>query len=344
MEAVPEPGYRFAGWSGGAEVANIISNLIKNPVSMLTTGAMDITANFEPRNHDFTSDDGIISIIIPESTIARDGSDSPLTDIEFSVAEDPPSPPDDIMIIQAYDLGPNGSTFEPPISLVWSYNSSDILDGISEKDLSVGYYDKDDEEWLILESEVNASDNIITASIEHFSTFALLAPYMLESDNTPPPPELSFTTSSLSIYPPGMITPGSQVTITILITNANEVETSKTINLKINEEIEQSQDITLESSESRWLTFNTFRNESGTYTVNINGLTDSFTVTSTLPVPPSLHGTSDPPPLTLDDPHPPIPTATNDVNWKILGPLLVAVFIAIFLPMKLRRRRGPLDW
>ena len=59
------------------------------------------------------------------------------------------------------------------------------------------------------------------------------------------------------------------------------------------------------------------------------------------PTPPSEPAPPSPPAPTAPQPTPPAAALPTGVNWAILGPILgVAVFLAIFLPVRLRRRRA----
>ncbi|MBA7668529.1 hypothetical protein ES703_76641 [subsurface metagenome] len=68
-----------------------------------------------------TSADGMLTITIPEDTIALDKDGEPLESLEAAVDESPPDPPKDAHIIGlAYDFGPDGATFDPPTTFTWS--------------------------------------------------------------------------------------------------------------------------------------------------------------------------------------------------------------------------------
>jgi len=76
---------------------------------------------------------------------------------------------------------------------------------------------------------------------------------------------------------------------------------------------------------SKELIFTILKDVAGTYSVDVDGLAGSFRVKEK-PVPT--------PPVVPVVPPPP------RVNWAILGPIIgVVVFLAIFLPIRLRKRR-----
>lgn len=123
-----------------------------------------------------TSSDGRMTIVIPEGTIALDKDGNPLSALTTEVAPDPPPPPEDAHIIGlAYDLGPPGATFDPPLTLTWQYDPADIPEGVAEEDLVIAYYDQATGTWMELPSEVDVETKTITAKVFHFTTFAVIA-------------------------------------------------------------------------------------------------------------------------------------------------------------------------
>jgi len=122
-----------------------------------------------------TSEDGNLTITIPEGTEALDEDGNPLTSLEADVDPSPPDPPEDDHIIGlAYDFGPDGATFKPPITITWSYDPDDLPDDVDEKDLVVAFYDEAKGEWVELKCEVDTVNNVITASVPHFTCFAII--------------------------------------------------------------------------------------------------------------------------------------------------------------------------
>ena len=269
-----------------------------------------------------TSEAGDLTILIEEGTIALDEDGEPLGSLEIAVDETPPDPPEDAHIIGlAYDFGPAGATFDPPITLTFTSDLGDLPEGVEPEDLVLAYWDGD--EWVELDSEVDIENSTITiiADVDHFTTFAVIA-------MPPPPPSVlapaAITTSSLSISP-REVDIGETVTISVLVANTGEEQGSYTVTLKVNGVVEETREITLAGGASETATFTVAEDEAGTYSVNIDGLTGSFTVRE-VAVPPSVVPPPAPPP---------------GINWTIWRPVIigVAVFLAIFLPIRWRRRR-----
>ena len=89
----------------------------------------------------------------------------------------------------------------------------------------------------------------------------------------------NFKVSSLSIKPT-VAEEGEQVRISVVVTNMGSVEGTYTVVLKINGETLSTKDVTLKAGESytvSWVTSPSLT--PGTYNVEVNGLTGSFTIT-----------------------------------------------------------------
>ena len=112
----------------------------------------------------------------------------------------------------------------------------------------------------------------VTAPVSHFTAFAVMGKV------TPPAPA-ELTVTSLDLMPE-RVKPGEPVTITAEVTNTGGCEGSYTLNLTINGEAEQTRTVTLAPQATETVTFAITREEPGSYSVSIDGLTDEFTVTA----------------------------------------------------------------
>ncbi len=310
--------YTTGGGGGLPSAPDIESNLFGEEADFSINTDGEIQETIEA-----TSEDGNLTIVIEEGTIALDEDGEPLDTLEITVDETPPDPPEDAHIIGiSYNFGPAGATFDPGITMTYTLDLDDLPEGVDPADLVIAYWDGD--EWVELDSDVDVENStiIIEAEVKHFTTFAVIA--------MPPPPTpvlapAAFASSSLSISPLE-VDIGQTVTISLLVANTGEEEGSYTVTLKLNGAVEETREITLAGGSSETVTFTTAEDEAGTYSVDVDGLTGSFTVREVAPPPPAA------PPVT--------PPAAPPVNWTIWGPIIgVAVFLAIFLPIRLRRRR-----
>ena len=90
-------------------------------------------------------------------------------------------------------------------------------------------------------------------------------------------PTAVFTSSRLSISP-GEVNIGETVTISVLITNTGSAAGSYKVAFKINGVVEATKDITLNVGASEEVTFTTAKDVAGSYSVDVDGLSGSFTV------------------------------------------------------------------
>ena len=219
----------------------------------------------------FNSKDNKFAVGIDKDTIGLINGSS-LYRIGLNKMADPPAPPAGTHIIgSAYDLTPDNTTFEPPITITISYNPDDIAEGISEDDLVIFVWDRASEIWVELDSSVvDTVNNTVSASVSHFSAFVILAD---EQVATP----ASFTITYLSVSATS-VDPDDSVIINALVTNNGDLTGTYEVILKINNVIEETKEVTLEGGASRTVAFTTTRTTPGRYSISVGDLTSSFTV------------------------------------------------------------------
>ena len=74
----------------------------------------------------------------------------------------------------AYDFGPDGATFDPPIPLAFTYDDSLLPEGITEANLVLAVWDETSGTWIELESVMDPITNTVTAKITHFSVYSII--------------------------------------------------------------------------------------------------------------------------------------------------------------------------
>ncbi len=259
------------------------------------------------------SEDGLCTFTIPEGTVGLTAELEPLTEINILEMDDPPPPPEDAHVIGlTYDFGPDGVIFDPPITLIFSYDPADILEGVAEEDLVIAWYDEAAGEWVELEGcVVDPETNTITAPVSHFTAFgAMFIP-------TP----AAFSLSALEVSPAEVET-GGTVTISALVENTGEKAGILRVTLKVNGTAEQVEHVALDAGASTRVSFTTSGDAAGSYAVDVNGLTGSFTVKekpAPVPVP---------------------PTPAKPLNWPLLGGIIAGVVVVGLLIFFLVRRRA----
>jgi hypothetical protein len=112
---------------------------------------------------------------------------------------------------------------------------------------------------------------------------------------------------------------GETVTISVLVTNDGDLSGTYQVTARINDVALTSKNVTFAGHTSQKVTFITTKAVAGTYTVTIDGLSDTFTVK---PAPP-------PPPTTV-------------ISWWLIGGIITAVVvIAVLVSLAVRRRAMP---
>ncbi|MDD4876837.1 MAG: hypothetical protein PHQ86_06910, partial [Dehalococcoidales bacterium] len=118
-------------------------------------------------------------ITINKDTIGKDKDNQPLSEIWLIKLnkEMPPPPPDKKIIGFCFDAGPDGATFDQPITLTFSYDPGNIPAGVNENELAIALWDKNTNKWIKLEGcIVNIGNHTISALITHFSRYTIISP------------------------------------------------------------------------------------------------------------------------------------------------------------------------
>jgi len=261
-----------------------------------------------------TSGDGMLTMTIPAGTIALDKNGKPLSTLTSDVDVSPPPPPSHIIGL-AYNFSPDGATFDPAITLTWSYDPDALPEGVAEEDLVILWYDEEAGEWVECDFTCAPETDCVTARVCHFTTFAIIA-------HAAP---AAFSTSNLSIQP-SEVQPKEAVTITLSVANTGGMEGSYAVVLKIDDVKEAEKDVTIAAGSSQSVTFSVTKEKAGSYSVDVNGLSGSFTVKEKpAPTPP-------PPPA-------PPPEVTPPFNWPLVGGIIGAVIVVGLLIFFLVVRR-----
>jgi hypothetical protein len=176
-----------------------------------------------------------------------------------------PTPPKDGNIIGLpYQLGPEGATFDPPVTLKMIYDPSQIPSGVDENNLKIGYWDGN--MWQVQDSTVDSANHTVITQINHFSEYAVIS--------VPPP---AFSLSSLKITP-DKVNPGETTTIETVLSNTGGSPGSLVVVLKVNGAQVNSKQLSLDPGKSETVTFQLQKEVPGEYKLDINGQTGQFSV------------------------------------------------------------------
>ncbi len=251
-----------------------------------------------------SSEDGVVTISLGEGTACLDKDGKKLASILVSEETDLPALPENYYIVgQAYKAEPEGATFDPSLNLTLSYEDDAIPENVPEAGIYIASYNATSESWVSLTSQVNTQNNTVTAPVSHFSTFAVMG------TATPPPAEFTITSLDLSSE---QVKPGQEVIASVNVTNTGGSEGSYTLNLTINGEVEQTRTVTLAPQATETVAFNITKEEPGSYSISIGGLTGEFTVTASW---------------------------LSRYWWTIVAGIIVAGFLVYFLVFRGKRAR-----
>lgn len=260
------------------------------------------------------SEDGLCTFTIPEGTVGLTADLEPLTEINIQEMDDPPPPPEDANVIGlTYDFGPDGATFDPPITLTFTYDPADIPEGVAEEDLVIAWYDEASGEWVELEGcVVDPETNTITAPVSHFTAFGAMF--------IPVPAAFSLSTLAVS---PAEAEIGSPIAISAVVENTGGEKGICKVTLKIDGKVEKTKYATLDPGASSRVSFTTSRDTADSYAVDVNGLTSSFTIKEK-PAPPT-----------------PTPVPSKPVSWPVIGGIICGIVaLAAIIMAVLRRQRA----
>jgi len=304
--------FTLAAAAGGGGAGPAAAAAGTNDVSGSVNAEGEFTESFTA-----SSANGFCELSIAKGTKALTKEGNPLSKITMPVMTNPPAQPAASNVIGlVYDFGPDGATFDPPITLTFTYDESLIPAGVAEENMVLAFWDEDAGEWVNLECTVDPATNTITAKISHFTPFTVLA-------YTSP---AAFAASNLSVTP-AEVGIGEEVTISALVTNSGDLTDSYEAVLKIDGAEVARGEVTLIGGASETVTFTTTRDAAGTYAVSVNGLSGTFTVKAA-PAPPA------PTP-----PTPTPPTPAEPTNWWLIGGIIAGVIVVALVIWRVGFRR-----
>ena len=146
-----------------------------------------------------TSDQGA-KIAIPQGGHMLTSSGSPLTTLTSTaiVPASLPQPPPNDIVASGYEFGPNGATFNPPITITLKYNPADFPN-VDLNSLKIGFWDGTS--WLLFSASIiNPATNEISVPVSHFTKYAVIG-----VKNIPTPVATPTVTQIPSVTP--VITP-----------------------------------------------------------------------------------------------------------------------------------------
>jgi hypothetical protein len=163
----------FSGSTGGTGGGSVGQSGDRNYL----TGYMNTKPGTFDTDASVKSDDGLLTLSIPKGTQGKTAEGwalSYITATRMTQAQQPANPQGGNVIGLPYNLGPDGTTFSPAISITLHYDKSLIPAGMSESNLVLAWWDAANSKWVNLTSTVDTAKGTITATISHFSTYAVV--------------------------------------------------------------------------------------------------------------------------------------------------------------------------
>lgn len=181
--------------------------------------------------------DGILNLSIPGNTTVKTAEGWALSYIVLKPVESENQRPlvqDGNIVGLSYSLGPEGTVFDPPITISIVYDPAKIPARILETSLVIGYWNDTKGRWIALDNcQVDIARHNITAPLSHFSSYAVIG-YPLKVP-APIANNMSTSTTSASLpqyennplnTPPQEINPAPTTTDTFIETNEYTAVTS----------------------------------------------------------------------------------------------------------------------
>jgi len=252
----PPPGGGGGGGGGGSGVSGSIT--ILNDINSEGLILVDTIA---------ASGDGQTTLYLPEGTTAKNKYDQPMRTITIKENTESPEPPADCQLICiAYDISPNGATFDPPAFLIYNYSDLQIPAGVAEENLVFATYQ--DGQWISLEGGiVDTINNVVTVPISHLSLFTVVA-------YTSP---ACFKVSDLAVTPVD-VHPYETITVRATITNTGDLTGSFEAILAVDSQVVRNQTKTLKGGSSETIVFNIIADTVGEHRVSLGSMVATFVV------------------------------------------------------------------
>jgi hypothetical protein len=253
-----------------------------SPAITLPRGSTDLATFIDStgvfkQESSVSSGDNNCSLVIPGSTIAKTADGGALSYVSvLAMTADQgtlAASSGARLIGQVFNLGPEGATFEPPISVSLRYDVAQLPAGAAESSVVIACWDTAAAKWVALAgSHVDTVNHTVGAPVSHFSLYTLLVL---------PPTQAAFSVSRLTVSPADLPV-GQTATISIQVSNSGEASGEYGIRLEVAGSPVETKQITLAGLSNQIVAFNLTQNAPGSFEVVVNGLKGTIRV---LPLP-----------------------------------------------------------
>ena len=208
------------------------------------------------------------SIKVPKGLKMLNANEHPLLSLSYQTADILPAPPANQIILQGYDFSPQYSTFSPNVGVILKFDVGSLPAGTKSGDIQMASWDGN--QWAIISgTSVNMDAGEISGNVTHFSDLAIFC--------KKPAPANVLSVSNLTIFP-RYSSIGELVRIQVTAKNSGPTPENYELVLKLNDEIEETRYLAIESKAEYTETFEVNDKKPGYYTVTLNGLKDYFAV------------------------------------------------------------------
>ena len=333
--AAPPPVIGGGGLGGGMSSATL------KPVGFSTDTVLSLGSDgILGEAAQLKTTDGKITLDIGAKTKLLSQAGNTLSVLTVGPLASPASVPEGNVLVIAYELGPEGATFDPALTLTLKYGT--LPESADPASIRIAYWSGS--AWVSLPGTVDTANGTVSAKISHFSQYALIARLLT-------PARFTLSESTLSS---AKVNPGETVSVQTTVTNAGGKAGGYQVVLKLNGSGVETKEITLEAGKTQSVTFQIKAGQPGDYTVDVNGQTGKFAVVA--PVVTTMPPSTTPPavitqaPITQDITDTPAPVTRDPItvtppvkaNWLLwIGLVVAVVLVAIIAIVWVRRRQRP---
>jgi hypothetical protein len=163
---VPQP--QTGGGGGGGFGSQLIGIGLSGTSPFMDGNGRAITSG------QISTQDGRLTLVIPAGVAIWNAAGAAQPYLSETTLVDPPQAPTGRSILTAFEMGPNGVTFNPAITMTITYADNQVPGGAIESEIYPAWWDGS--QWVKIDSAVDPSTNTVTMKVSHFTSFALLVP------------------------------------------------------------------------------------------------------------------------------------------------------------------------
>jgi hypothetical protein len=160
------------------------------------------------------STDGKVSLNILKNTDLRTSNNGQLTTLSIAPFGSVPESSPGTVVLLAYNFGPEGATFNPPLTLTMSYDPQGMTDN-QQQQLYICWWNGT--KWSGLDSTVDTTYHTISTQVSHFSVYALTRQILVSE------PVISLTPVSTALATPESV-PAESIASILVSTTTTEVQ------------------------------------------------------------------------------------------------------------------------